>query len=320
MEARVYAEDAFRDFLPQAGIAEYVKWPAHARVDAALASGQSVGTNYDPMLGKVIVHGATRETARRALIEALDDTAILGLTTNVGFLRALAASDAFRDATVDTAWLDRNPGFVIPAGGETAAVLGAWALAQETATVPDHPFGVSDGWRMAAPAAPIKVELVVDGHTQVFSVFVDGQVRCGAQGWFVQPIHAAGPVLKAEVDGHVREGCVRISAHRVEVSHLGHTFSFPRPDYFAPGGHNAESDGAVVAPMPGVLLRVLVSVGDRVNRGDVLGLLEAMKMETPLRAPHSGTVSRVPAIATEQVQLGAVLFVVDAQQSAEVVP
>ncbi len=106
IEARVYAEDPWHDFLPQAGTAELVRWSERARVDAALESGQVVSTSYDPMLGKVIVHGPDREAARRALVDALDDTAVLGLTTNVGFLRVLAASDEFRDATIDTAWLD----------------------------------------------------------------------------------------------------------------------------------------------------------------------------------------------------------------------
>jgi 3-methylcrotonyl-CoA carboxylase alpha subunit/acetyl-CoA/propionyl-CoA carboxylase biotin carboxyl carrier protein len=79
-------------------------------VDAALESGQRVDTWYDPMLGKIIARGATREAARQSLVAALDDTAIFGLTTNLGFLRQLAASDAYRDAALDTAWLDRNPG------------------------------------------------------------------------------------------------------------------------------------------------------------------------------------------------------------------
>ena len=106
IEARVYAEDSFGGFLPQAGRADLVRWPAGVRVDQALESGQVVGTSYDPMLGKIIAHGPDRETARRALVEALDRTGILGLTTNTGFLRALVASEEFRLATIDTAWLD----------------------------------------------------------------------------------------------------------------------------------------------------------------------------------------------------------------------
>ncbi len=108
IEARVYAEDAFGGFLPQAGTAGMVRWTDRARVDAALESGQEVSAAYDPMLGKVIVHAPRREAARRSLLGALDDSAILGLVTNLGFLRALADTDAFRDAAIDTAWLDRH--------------------------------------------------------------------------------------------------------------------------------------------------------------------------------------------------------------------
>jgi len=99
IEARVYAEDSFGGFLPQAGTTSLVRWPTAegVRVDHALESGQVVSTSYDPMLGKVIAHGPDRETARQALVRALDDTAILGLTTNAGFLRALVASDEFQE-------------------------------------------------------------------------------------------------------------------------------------------------------------------------------------------------------------------------------
>src|SRR5690606_40291649 len=98
IEARVYAEDPARDFLPQAGRAALVRWPAHARVDAALEPGQEVTTWYDPMLGKVIVHGADRDTARRALVQALDDTADVGPTANHGLLPRPVASARSRAA------------------------------------------------------------------------------------------------------------------------------------------------------------------------------------------------------------------------------
>ncbi|THI98091.1 ATP-grasp domain-containing protein, partial [Nocardioides sp.] len=126
IEARVYAEDAFGGFLPQAGRATLVQWPESlARVDHALESGQIVSTSYDPMLGKVVVHGPDREAARLALVAALDHTVVLGLTTNTGFLRELAAGAAFRDASIDTAWLDRTE---VPAPDPAPArELAAWA-------------------------------------------------------------------------------------------------------------------------------------------------------------------------------------------------
>jgi 3-methylcrotonyl-CoA carboxylase alpha subunit/acetyl-CoA/propionyl-CoA carboxylase biotin carboxyl carrier protein len=314
-EARVYAEDAFHGFLPQAGVAESVRWSPRARVDAALESGQVVSTSYDPMLGKVIVHGATREAARRALVTALDDTAILGLTTNLGFLRSLAASDAFRDCEIDTAWLDRNPDAIRPEGVETAAVLAAWALASSQDVDPSHPFGLADGWRLAGPAAPIPVELDVDGEQVLFTIDPAGTVSsrsaAGDRSWRVHPIASDAGVLRLEVDDLVHEAAVRIGAHRVDVAYLGNTFGFDRPDAFAPGAGQAATDGTVVAPMPGTVLAVSAEVGQTVEEGAVLGVMEAMKMELSLKAPVSGTLTTVGARTGEQVALGATLFVVD---------
>ena len=311
-EARVYAEDAFNGFLPQAGVAESVRWSPRARIDAALESGQVVSTSYDPMLGKVIVHGSTREAARRALVTALDDTAILGLTTNLGFLRGLAASDEFRDNAIDTAWLDSHPDAIRPEGAETAAVLAAWALANSQ--VQDTtPFGSADGWRLAGPPAQTPVELVVDGENTLFEVG-SGSVNRAGTTWQVHPIASDTDVLRLEIDDRVHEASVRIGSHRVDVAHLGHTFSFARPDPFGPGATVADSDGLVVAPMPGTVLAVSTEVGRSVEAGEVLGVMEAMKMELSLKAPMAGTVTTVGAAAGDQVALGAVLFVVDPEE------
>ncbi len=159
IEARVYAEDPYAGFLPQAGLAEVVAWPTQARVDAALEAGQRVGTHYDPMLGKIIVRGTTREVARRALVSALDECAVLGLTTNLGFLRDLADSDEYRDAAIDTAWLDSHPDAFERRTPTAAWCLAAWALATSEDADATHPFGVGDGWRSGGPHAPVPIEL-----------------------------------------------------------------------------------------------------------------------------------------------------------------
>ncbi len=322
-EARVYAEDAFNGFLPQAGVAESVRWSPRARVDAALESGQTVSTSYDPMLGKVIVHGPTREAARRALVTALDDTAILGLTTNLGFLRGLADSDAFRDHEVDTAWLDRNPDAIAPHGVETAAVLAAWALGTTHDSDLSHPFGAADGWRLAGPAASVPVELVVpatgsgrgDGGIRLYTVDPAGSVTSGERSWSVHPIAAEPGVLRLEVDGRVHEAAVRIRPHQVALSYLGNTHEFTRPDPFGPDASAVASDGTVTAPMPGTLLSVSASEGQPVEAGDVLGVMEAMKMELTLKAPVTGTVTKVGGAAGDQVALGATLFEVSSDGS-----
>jgi acetyl-CoA/propionyl-CoA carboxylase biotin carboxyl carrier protein len=311
LEARVYAEDAFNGFLPQAGVAEYVRWSDRARVDAALESGQHVSTSYDPMLGKVIVHGPTREAARRALVAALDDTAILGLTTNLGFLRGLAASDAFRDHEVDTAWLDRNPDAIRPHGVETASVVAAWSLATSHGEDAAHPFGVGDGWRLSGRPADVPVELTVAGDTRLYRVDLAGSVACEGRRWAVHEIARESDVLRLEIDDLVHEAAVRIGPHAVSVSYLGNTHTFARPDAFAPGAAAGAADGTVLAPMPGTVLSVDTAEGQRVREGEVLGVLEAMKMELSLAAPLDGTVTTVGAAAGDQVALGATLFVVD---------
>ncbi len=322
IEARVYAEDPWSDFLPQAGTATFVHWPDAVRVDHALESGSIVGTAYDPMLGKVIAHGRDRETARRALVAALDDTAVLGLTTNAGFLRELVASDEFRDATIDTAWLDRME--LHRPEDEAAQLLAAWSE-----TVPErhapHPFR-SDGWRSAGPPAPIRVDL--DGNPMVR---LDGRRRGRVFGYDVRELsRATHPTpdtdvlhLVVDLDGttlhHVggRRHAAYVAAGRqhVEVAHRGQRWVFARPDVF--GDHALQvGDGTVVAPMPGTVVAVRVNAGDRVEADQVLGVLEAMKMELALKAPFAGAVASVAAELGGQVPLGATLFVVEAQEDS----
>ncbi len=278
IEARVYAEDSFGGFLPQAGTATFVRWPEGVRVDQALESGQVVSTAYDPMLGKVIAHGATREEARQALVAALDGTAILGLTTNAGFLRTLVASDEFRDATIDTAWLDRHE--VPPPDPAPARELAAWEVFLRDETQ-EGPFA-SDGFRLGADPAPVVVELD-------------------------QPVTLTVPPATRPV--------AAVRHDRVEVVHHGQRFVFERPDVMGDHGP-AVAGGALTAPMPGTVLDVRVAEGEPVEEGQVLGVLEAMKMELSLKAPFAGTVTTVGAAKGEQVALGDTLFVVEGADDA----
>ncbi|MCM3516533.1 biotin carboxylase N-terminal domain-containing protein [Nocardioides sp. P86] len=350
IEARVYAEDAYAGFLPQAGRASLVRWPAATsaapaaaaagpsagpaagpaadprgatvvRVDHALADGQVVSTAFDPMLGKVVVHGPDRESARRALVAALDRTAILGLTTNAGFLRALVASEEFRDATIDTAWLDRHE---LPRPEESQArVVAAWTQAMLTATGGTGEVGEtgrarpgagpfhSDGFRLGGPPAPQRVGLdrpvVVERAADGLGGAVDG-VR-------VVQLRAEHHTVLLDVDGERLEAVVDARAHEVEVVLRGQRHVFRRPDPAADRGP-AAGDGTLVSPMPGTVLDVRVVVGQEVAEGDVLGVVEAMKMELALRAPFAGTVTEVDAVAGRQVALGATLFVVEAAPDA----
>ncbi|MDN5763200.1 MAG: carbamoyl-phosphate synthase subunit L [Microlunatus sp.] len=280
IEARIYAEDPYQEFLPQAGTATMVRWPdgAGVRVDEALRSGQTVSTAYDPMLAKIIVHGRDREAARRALVAALDDSVVLGLTTNTGFVRALVASEEFADAAIDTGWLDRTT--IAPPDSKSAQTIAAEALAGlAVETAGNGPFR-ADGWRLAAPAAPLQVEL----DDTVLTVSTPPR-----------------PALDAVVE---------VTAHQVEVVRHGQRFVFARPDLFVDHAV-AAGDGVITAPMPSVVIEVTVDVGDLVESGQVLGSLEAMKMELMVRAPFAGRVTAVTATPGAQVTHGHHLFTVE---------
>ncbi len=321
IEARIYAEDSFGGFLPQAGTAELVRWPAtpfgdaggHVRVDAALESGQVVTSGFDPMLGKVIAWGEDREAARRTLVDALDHTGILGLTTNTGFVRVLAAGDEFRDTTIDTAWLDHAE---VPApDAEVALVTAAWVDAvlhsPRFAERSGDPFA-TDGWRVAGPSARTLVALETADGRRELRVDVPGH---RVDDLFVREHRLADHTAVLSLDGHRETAYVNATAHKVEVAHRGQRHRFERPDAFADHGP-AVGDGTLLAPMPGTVLDVLVAVGQQVVEGETLGAMEAMKMELALRAPFAGTVTEVNVAAGQQVPLGAVLLVVEEDTDA----
>ena len=326
IEARVYAEDSFHGFLPQAGRTSIVRWAAaddlggrvvarderrietHVRVDHALEPEQEVSTSYDPMLGKVIAWGTDREAARAALVGALDETAILGITTNTGFLRALAASDEFRDTTIDTAWLDRHE---VPApDGGLARVFAAWTEVLLD-TMPAGPGEAgpwqADGWRMGADPAPDTVTLgddlvLVDRHA--------GTVTDRGTTHAVRLVSAADHTVHLVVDGRAEHAVLNVQRDLVDVVHRGQRWVWERPDPFADHAATA-GDGTLLAPMPGTVLAVNVAEGGAVAAGETLGVMEAMKMELALKAPFAGTVTSVGAAVGDLVKLGAPLFVVE---------
>jgi 3-methylcrotonyl-CoA carboxylase alpha subunit/acetyl-CoA/propionyl-CoA carboxylase biotin carboxyl carrier protein len=273
------------------------------------------------MLGKVIAHGATREAARRALVAALDDTAIFGVTTNLGFVRALAASDAFRDAAIDTGWLDRRPdvGAAATAGEGAALALCAAAWAQAgpdgAAALPADPFALADGWRAGGPRAAVEVELARGGERLVLRVDrAAGTVEGAGHAWRVHPVATTEEVLRLEIDGVAHRFFVERSPHAITVGLHGHAHVFRRPEQFLHDATAAPADGAVVAPMPGTILRVNGEVGGRVRAGDTLVVMEAMKMEIALQAPFDGALEALDAAEGEQVPLGRELFRVAADE------
>jgi acetyl-CoA/propionyl-CoA carboxylase biotin carboxyl carrier protein len=299
LEVRVYAEDPYAGFLPQAGQARRVQWPSNARVESALESHMAVSTFYDPMLAKIIVRADTREAAIAAMLDALDDTAIFGVTTNVGFLRRLVASAEFACGQIDTTWLD-GPGAqsLLTAPEIPAKVLGAaadaWLGASSGSQADAGPFSARDGWRLAAEPAPV---------SQPF--WVGGQEYC------------VGPEYCVEQAGPVADVICCVDSRGVDASWQGQSWRLDVPQFVQRRAASSAGDAHVCSPMPGALLALDVQVGQRVERDQRLGTVEAMKMELPLLAPHDGLVAEISASVGDQLALGDPIVTVEPDTEAD---
>lgn len=288
MEVRVYAEDPYAGFLPQAGRVDTLIWPSDARVEADLEDGQEVSTAYDPMLAKLVVKGADREAARAAMVAAIDDSAVVGVTTNLGFVRRLVASDEFAAGEIHTAWLDSEAAAELLTHPDVPEV--AWQSAARSwiyrglADLDLTPFGGSDGWRLGGSSAPSAVTLVTPDGEQRRIVIRGDDVE-----W---PALVAG-----------RRNIVAVCE--------GQPWEFRLPDPMDRRAQQAATEADLVSPMPGTVLKVDVTEGEVVTTGQQLGVVEAMKMELALTAPYDGVVSLVGAQVGDQVPIKHVLFTVD---------
>ncbi|KQV74720.1 hypothetical protein ASC61_06715 [Aeromicrobium sp. Root344] len=290
MEVRVYAEDPYAGFLPQAGHVLDAAWPEDARVETDLGADQEVSTAYDPMLGKIVVAGTDREDARHRMVSALDDTGIFGVTTNLGFVRRLVASRDFAVGEVHTAWLDSDASIDLltpPELAADAAKAAARLWASFTHPEGGSPWSANDGWRAGADPAPTRVVLVDEAGRSWEFTFTNDE--------------GAAPGLLAIAD---REG--------LTIAWQGHNWRLDTPDPMRGGHHlGASTDADLVSPMPGTVLKVDVAEGDTVTLGQQLGVVEAMKMELALQAPYDGVVSHVGVAVGDQVPIKHLLFTVD---------
>ena len=289
MEARVYAEDPLRGYLPTGGEISLWREPADVRVDAGVATGDRVTSYYDPMLAKVIAHAATREEALARLQQALRETICLGVTTNIDDLADLLDDDRVRSADMDTSLLDGRVPREVEAGTDVIAA-GALTL---VAPARDDLWQAGDSWRLGGAAeqhwdvAGLPVTLAVDGEE--IAVSVDGR-----------------DVVPGAVDAATFDGD-RLWLH-ADGRH--HVLEARRPRDRRPvRAADARLAGhwAARSPMPGAVITVDVAVGDIVEEGMPLAVVEAMKMEHTVRAPGRGTVTSVSTSPGARVPLDAVL-------------
>ena len=314
VEARVYAEDPAAGFLPTGGPVLAVTEPGGAgvRVDSGLSAGMTVGSDYDPMLAKVIAHGADRAEALRRLDEALGQTAVLGVGTNVDFLRFVLADADVRAGRLDTALLERLDYRASDAGDDVliAAAVARWLSRWPGG--PADPWDVPSGWRLGRAAATT-VRLRCGERTEQVHITgtpADAQVRIGDGPARSLSARLAGADMGVTVDGLRRHYTVAADGHRIWLAGGGRTVLAEevREAPVRPGDEHS-GDAELSSPMPGSVVAVNVSDGDTVEAGTVVVAVEAMKMEHALRAPVAGMV-KLLVVVGEQVTLGQSLAVI----------
>ncbi|QJY45790.1 biotin carboxylase N-terminal domain-containing protein [Pseudonocardia broussonetiae] len=320
VEVRVYAEDPAAGFLPTGG--RVLRWapPSGVRVDAGIAEGGVVGSDYDPMLAKVIAHGADRAEAIRRLDAALRDTVLLGLGTNVGFLRALLADEDVRAARLDTGLVGRRveewTRQDLPHDVLAAAAVHALDELEPAGPVVD-PFDVPGGWRIGEPAWTTW-KTAVSGHepveVRVRGRAADAVVVVGDGEPVAAAVRRRDPhELVAAVDGVTRTYAVARDGETLWLGRDGRTWAVREqaPLDAAAAEAAAGAGGPVLSPMPGTVTVVEVTEGQRVAAGDRLVVVEAMKMEHVLTAPVDGTVRELRARAGATVARDAALLIVE---------
>ncbi|MFD1547485.1 acetyl/propionyl/methylcrotonyl-CoA carboxylase subunit alpha [Nonomuraea guangzhouensis] len=324
VEARVYAEDPSRGFLPTGGRVLRLAEPDRVRVDSGLVEGGVVGSEFDPMLAKVIAWAPTREAAFGRLDKALAETAVLGVITNVPFLRALAAHPAVRAGELDTGLVERVLPTLVPDAGPPDEVLAAAALAFHVAPVGSDPWEVADGWRVGERAW---TSWRLESRDGVHTIQVRGLPEISAEIRINEP--GGGVVVPARILVNDAELTVTLDGRTSHYTHARHddtlwlgrdgqSWALTRHRIGDPGdrpGAAHAGDGVVRSPMPGTVLVVKVQQGDQVSAGQPLLIVEAMKMEHTVTAPCDGQVTELPVQAGQPVDMDAVLAVVTSGES-----
>ncbi|MFI9763900.1 acetyl/propionyl/methylcrotonyl-CoA carboxylase subunit alpha [Streptomyces sp. NPDC051963] len=332
VEARLCAEDPTRGFLPSGGTVLSLNEPQGngIRTDSGLSEGTEVGSLYDPMLSKVIAYGPDRATALRKLRSALGQTVTLGVPTNAGFLRRLLAHPAVVAGELDTGLVEREvDGLVldqVPAEVyAAAALLRQAALAPAAGTGWADPFSAADGWRLGGERAWTAHHLRVPGHEPV-TVRVRSTPDGGTELLLDdgdEPLRgSAGPLPGPEGRFTCRlDGVAHTFAALPDGSWLGRdgdAWQVRDHDPVAASLTGAAHSGAdsLTAPMPGTVTVVKVAVGDEVTAGQSLLVVEAMKMEHVISAPHAGTVAELDVTPGTTVAMDQVLAVVAPHEEA----
>jgi 3-methylcrotonyl-CoA carboxylase alpha subunit len=306
VEARIYAEDPARDFLPSTGTLLALRFPDGVRVDTGVTEGSAITPYYDPMIAKMIAHAPTRETALDRLASALDRTIAAGPYTNLALLSALCRADGFRAEKFDTGFIEQNRAALWVEGADRAAAAFGVAemLARDIARIghsldrapeaPSSPWDATDGFQLSGARALI-LPILVDGEPAAATVSYG----------------AAGPVVAVDGVAAALDATAIEAADAIYVLRQGRQTAVRRADLGTGDLDHADGDGRIRAPMHGKVLVLLVADGARVEKGQRLAIIEAMKMEHALVAPRAGRVAGIAVAAGSQVAEGARLMTIE---------
>ncbi len=302
-EARIYAEDVPAGFLPATGRLDHLVFPPDARIDSGVAAGDDISPWYDPMIAKVTVHGADRASALQKLSCALGATQIAGTVTNVDFLRALAVHTDFAAGHVDTGLIGRDINALSAVPDITLTQIAAAVLC---ATDLDQADTALSGFSLWAPL--VQTTYLRCGEKDLaatLQILAPGQIQIAIDKTSVTCKRRSGVWFcgSERMPHAIRHGgAVTVFADRAVACEL--------VDPLDRASETAHAD-AVMAPMPGLVRSVTVSVGDHVTAGDRMVVLEAMKMEHVLRAPRDGVVAAVSVATGDQVTAGAAMVTLE---------
>jgi len=341
IEARIYAENPEKGFLPSIGTLRHMDTPnavnfelggvagvepAGVRIDSGVREGDAISPFYDPMIAKLIVWGVDRTQALARLSQALSEFQIVGLATNIAFLKRLVEGEAFSTADLDTGLIERNGATLFPPS--KAAPAGALALAavaliesekkrsSGASRVAADPWGQAQGWRLNGDYR--RQLSFADEHAAGLE---GGAYQVGVvyhpQGWELdvngvkQPLTVSGhdgATLSIRLGEQSMHGAVRRDGDLFHVFSNGEHHTFTYNDPMAHAGEAEAAGGRLTAPMPGKVVAVMVEGGQTVKKGEPLVIMEAMKMEHTIAAPSDGLVEEVLYAVGDQVADGAPLL------------
>ncbi|WP_432157523.1 biotin carboxylase N-terminal domain-containing protein [Streptomyces sp. bgisy153] len=297
VEARLYAEDPSRDWAPQTGRLHRLTAPDGIRLDTGYTDGDDIGVHYDPMLAKAVAHAPTRAEAIRRLAGALEHTTLHGPVTNRELLIRSLRHEEFTSARMDTGFYDRHLAALTAPAPDPHAPLAA-ALADA------HGRSRFGGWRnMPAQPQVKRYEMAGREHEVRYT-----HTREGLRADGVRVVHADGSAVVLEADGVRRRYDVARYGDRVYVNTTALT-ALPR----FPDPTTQQAPGSLLAPMPGTVVRLAdgLVTGSGVRAGEPIVWLEAMKMQHVIAAPATGVLTALPVTPGQQVEVGALLAVVE---------